>query len=655
MALGYSYKRFSSPEQAKGRSLERQTEFAKQWCERNKVQLDASLHMTDAGVPSAKGQNLVNPDVHALAGFIQAVRNKRVQSGSFLICESFDRLSRAHWRLALPPLMELINAGIRLVQLAPEQIIDDKTDAFGLIGLIITLARGQNESDMKSTRSAHVWQDRRKKAREKGKPVGGVIPGWCEYRDEKIVANTERAAVVRRIFKLASSGNSLRSITKILNGEEVKPFSEGRRKMPPKTWADPMVYNILRNRNVLGEYQPHKGRWIDNNREREGEVIKNYYPQVVTEEQWHATRHAIEKRRTSDRGRRSKHVNLFTGLLWDVTSDGRMSYWHEPGRAPKIFPTDMKTGRDKEGATWKTFNSRIFEQAVLSQLVELKASDVMPGQDATQVEVLAGRLTEVEQGILILKSQIEARPVLAATLGNALANELEKQRKIGEELADAQRLAASPMSEAFGQFKKIAGQTETEEQRKRVRTAILRIIESIKILIVGKGRHSRTRMAYVFVRFVGGAMRVCLILHQQAGNRAKEAWSVGSIREEEMPNELNWQETEKRTLDNWSLFESFRGVLPVSVPGMVGTTTWVAVEIPAGEKWSGETLEFDSQIFDLLVFEGKERSEVVREVVRLVRGNESEEFSFQVRGTSLFVRRDKEDDTVLVSPLEFLS
>ena len=48
----YSYRRFSTPEQAKGDSLRRQTEAAQAWAERHSIALDTELDLTDCS-PSA--------------------------------------------------------------------------------------------------------------------------------------------------------------------------------------------------------------------------------------------------------------------------------------------------------------------------------------------------------------------------------------------------------------------------------------------------------------------------------------------------------------------------------------------------------------------------------------------------------------------------
>src|SRR5262245_28881632 len=118
--VAYSYVRFSSPEQAKGHSLARQKgDKREDWLRRSGAVLDTSLNMEDKGVSAFTGKHRENPDRNALAAFLTLVEAGRIKRGSFLVVESLDRLTREHIRPALPLLLNLIEAGIRIVQLAP--------------------------------------------------------------------------------------------------------------------------------------------------------------------------------------------------------------------------------------------------------------------------------------------------------------------------------------------------------------------------------------------------------------------------------------------------------------------------------------------------------------------------------------------------------
>src|SRR6516165_10425780 len=95
--LAYSYLRFSSPEQAKGDSIRRQTEARDAWLVRHpSVTLDTSLTLHDKGVSGFSGKHRLNADRFALAAFLKLVDAGRIPEGSYLLLENLDRLSREH-------------------------------------------------------------------------------------------------------------------------------------------------------------------------------------------------------------------------------------------------------------------------------------------------------------------------------------------------------------------------------------------------------------------------------------------------------------------------------------------------------------------------------------------------------------------------------
>ena len=88
--VAYSYVRFSTPAQAEGDSLRRQTEAAQKWCEKNGARLDTTITLRDRGKSAYLGEHRKNPDRHALAGFLKLVEAGKVSRGSALIVESLD-------------------------------------------------------------------------------------------------------------------------------------------------------------------------------------------------------------------------------------------------------------------------------------------------------------------------------------------------------------------------------------------------------------------------------------------------------------------------------------------------------------------------------------------------------------------------------------
>jgi DNA invertase Pin-like site-specific DNA recombinase len=113
--------------------------------------LDTSLSLEDKGVSGFTGAHRSNPDRHALAVFLELVQQKRIAKGSYLIVESLDRLSREHVQAALMLLLQLTQAGIKIVQLLPdERIYDDSSDAMPLMMATMELSRGNAESQLKA-------------------------------------------------------------------------------------------------------------------------------------------------------------------------------------------------------------------------------------------------------------------------------------------------------------------------------------------------------------------------------------------------------------------------------------------------------------------------------------------------------------------------
>src|SRR5262245_22411447 len=130
----FSYIRFSTRDQIRGGSLRRQWKAAKEWCEKNGGRLDESLTFRDLGKSAYLGEHRKNPDRFALASFLKLVQDGRIARGSYLVVEALDRLTREHVRAALMLCLGLIEAGIRIVQLSPSELVyDEKADEMSLM------------------------------------------------------------------------------------------------------------------------------------------------------------------------------------------------------------------------------------------------------------------------------------------------------------------------------------------------------------------------------------------------------------------------------------------------------------------------------------------------------------------------------------------
>jgi DNA invertase Pin-like site-specific DNA recombinase len=510
--VAYSYLRFSSPQQATGDSIRRQVEATAAWCQRNKVQLDESIKLRDEGVSAFKGAHRKNPDVHALAGFLNAVKSGRVPAGSYLIVESLDRLTREELGEAVELVLSLVNKGVKLVQLKPaESVLQKPVDITALVLAVVELSRGHSESKMKSERVGAAWARKQKEAAEK--IVTRRLPCWIDYTDGKLALNPVKAEVVRGLFALSRAGMGVFAIAKKLNAEKVPVIGRTHFKGRPMEWCMTSIYSILTSRAAIGDYVPYKCR--GEGRKPQGEPVPGYFPGVVDEATFYAVQKGLETR-GKVRGKRGKHTNLFAGLLIDARNGGAMTYRHRSDKPSQIVPVDAGNGR---AGLWASFPAKTFEDCVLSRLAEVKAADIeSTGGAARKVEVAAGKLAETESLIRLWEAKMD-NPDIVDTVAAKLGQLNALKREQAAELAEAQREASSPISEAWGEFRTLAdllGEDPSDELRVKVRSAIRRAVESVTCLFVGKGV---IRRCAARVQFVTGAHRDYVIEVRQRYNR----------------------------------------------------------------------------------------------------------------------------------------
>src|SRR5262245_47051648 len=359
--VAYSYVRFSTPEQAGGDSLRRQTDLAKAWCRKSGARLDVSTTLHDLGRSAYTGGHRKNPDRHALAAFLKLVESGKVPRGSYLVIENLDRLSREHIRPALTLLLNLIEAGVRVVQLKPvEQVFGEDVEPMALMMAIMELSRGHSESKNKSDRLGAAWDAKR--ADMGRRKLTGKAPFWLRASEDRaaFVVEQGRAEVVRRMFRMAREGHGSASVARRLNEDGVPaPYGKG--------WNNVSVLSVLRNRAVLGEFTPHRGR--PGSREPAGPPVPDYYPAVVGEAEFLAVQGAIAARK-NQRGPRGRGVrNLFTGLVRDAR-DGTPMHVTEK-RKGDVRMVSSGAMRAKEGSLYVSFPFLVFERAVLSELAEV--------------------------------------------------------------------------------------------------------------------------------------------------------------------------------------------------------------------------------------------------------------------------------------------
>jgi DNA invertase Pin-like site-specific DNA recombinase len=514
--VAYSYVRFSKPEQADGDSLRRQTDGrVEDFCRRHGLTLDTTVSLRDLGVSAFRGKH--RSDKHDLGKFLELVRRGRILPGSYLIVENLDRLSREEERAALRLWMDLLDAGVNIVQLEPETIFrHEKSDMMDIMRAIIELSRGHGESARKSDLLGKAWVAKRARARAGEEVVTRQVPAWVEWADGELRLIPERAAVVKRIFTMAAS-YGIAGTVKRLTGEGVPAFGEsvvrpGRKRAAYSgVWVRAYVAKILKDRRALGEYQPRRGR------KPEGDPVPGYFPAVVTEAEFLAARAGAEQRRRMP-GRVAHHVNVFASLVKNAR-DGD-TYFATTNRARGVRVMVNTAGAEGRSRQW-SFPADTFEWAVLSRLAEIDPQEILNGDHAPdEALTLAGELAGVEGRIAGLEAELAEGDI--PSLARALRSLEARRKDLAERLAAARQKAANPLSEAWGETQSLAAALEAapdpEDARLRLRAALRRVVDSVWVLVTGT---QRDRVCAAQVWFAGGQRcRSYLIAHRQPHGNA---------------------------------------------------------------------------------------------------------------------------------------
>src|SRR5262249_28191028 len=258
---------------------------------------------------------------------------------------------------ALLLLLNLLQKGIRIVQLMPvETIYDNRSDMAAIVLMVIELSRGHSESKVKSDRVGAAWAQRRKKARAKKGLLTRRLPAWVKEEGDWLVVIPERAAAVRRIFELSGKGYGLHLIMKELNTEGIKPFG------PSGRWSIAYIDIILKDRRATGEFQPKRLGGV-----ADGPPIADYFPRIVSEDEWQLARQKAATRYRNP-GRVGAVVNVFQGLIKGAIDGESYVVGSQSSKNPHAV---LRSAAPRKGiGHCASFPLYVFEQAILGALRE---------------------------------------------------------------------------------------------------------------------------------------------------------------------------------------------------------------------------------------------------------------------------------------------
>lgn len=308
----YSYIRFSTEKQSEGDSRRRQNTAVQEFIKEHNLILDQSTY-EDLGVSAFKGKNV---EEGSLGLFLKAVEEGAIKKGSILLVESLDRISREHPMVAQALFLRIINRGITIVTLIDKQIYSEermrKENGMPLMFSLVHMMRAHEESATKSSRVRAGLAEKRRKV-VLGEDRMHTAPAWLKRSEGNVGWEIipEKAKVVRRIFDLADQDNGAHKIMKFLEDEQFPPL------LRAKHWSQGNVSSVMSNAAAMGTLVIKADNY---------KTIDNYYPPVVSKEQWLRVQQAQRVRQTTGGTKSEKVSNLFSGISYCLYCGGRTRF-----------------------------------------------------------------------------------------------------------------------------------------------------------------------------------------------------------------------------------------------------------------------------------------------------------------------------------------
>jgi DNA invertase Pin-like site-specific DNA recombinase len=418
-----SYVRFSSAIQELGDSIRRQKSSAKAFCEKNNLVL-SDLKYSDFGRSGFKGDHLKADG--GLRAFIDAVDNDsegiRFPKGrTLLLLDEWSRFSRLPPMQAQSVVSQIVALGIDICTCDTEDILSRDADIGTMLTAIIKMNSAYEESARKSKHLKAVWLNKRRALSEdplNARKMTSRCPSWL-YLDKsknEYIPIPDRVEIVQLIYKLYIEGLGKSAIAKYLNKEGVETFGDSvKSARKAKMWRESSVNKIISDkygRTTLGELQPYC--MVDGKRLPAGDAIKEYYPRIITDNDFYLAQSIRESKITTIGRKGNKLTNIFQGIVVCAKCSSSMVIVNKgnKGSGANLICSRAKVSAGCEYVAW---HYGIVEQAILAALINLDYSILLGASNADK------KIDNINSTSVILKEQLSENSRLINNVINAIA------------------------------------------------------------------------------------------------------------------------------------------------------------------------------------------------------------------------------------------
>ncbi|PWE58173.1 hypothetical protein DEM27_03055 [Metarhizobium album] len=451
----YSYIRISSKGQLQGSGISRQIDQARAYATEHNLDLDETLQ--DIGKSGFHGEHVKSG---ALGSFLNLIRNGQIPESSYLLVESFDRLSRENVLTASSQFTDILKAGIYVVTLSDGAVYHRDKDYTQLIISLTYMSRANNESAEKSKRIKAAIK-KRKTETAAGKPrynhhlVGWIdqnpVPGSKEYKFKL----NDKARSVQKIFELADQGIGAHTIARLLNDENYPVLRDSTNRT--MRWKDASVWGVIKNEIVIGTHQVFDT--VEGKKVPIGSPIENYYPAAVDAELfWRVQRKRLAKstKETGAKGRRFSNLFARSTACTHCRQPLRFSRGGTSNKPLFYLSCSDKITNSKSTCPRQFYRYEVLESAVLACLPDFHhaALDLHSANRLSKTSIereIDSRKAAIEKHETERKNTLSMAPMLEsiedrqaiADQANQLRGKIEENRSIISRLENESRELSS--------------------------------------------------------------------------------------------------------------------------------------------------------------------------------------------------------------------
>jgi len=316
------FSRVSSKKQNNESKFEETLKLAKEYCEgggTNKSKEKFCLfekHYKHVGTAFNKDIR----DGEEMREIVGKIEDGTFQKPVILLFANGDRLDRRDIDDSVPDLMNLGKKGIIFHELKSGTVLDIFTKGkgegsekmFNIMYFMMVMYRAWEESQSKSVRAKNGYNSKKRLALQKfdkGEKfiLGGSLPKWIEKYDEKkseFVLRPNQVKQLKYIFKRLIAGVSAYALVKELNhlAKTDSSFQNTNflnSSVRHSIWTSSAIKNCYSNKALIGTKQFGKGNI--NKADRVYAEIPNYYPAIISEEDFYKVQILLQSRKHSGR------------------------------------------------------------------------------------------------------------------------------------------------------------------------------------------------------------------------------------------------------------------------------------------------------------------------------------------------------------------